>query len=480
MTFLFCFLFFARVTSLLLQTACEKWRRGDLSALAESATTPFVLVLDGVTGITEDLDLLRLLSVAIGLRNLGVEVVGGAERGRDGSWDYVCTKLTTRNYRLTLQDGYDFSRAACVFCDVTSSSFLASTRVVRELPFDLNLPHRAQAIDWALRLQRRGVLAMTCPDVMFHSGRTIRQREIHREVDRNCLTKEDRKQARAQAWAVKRQYRKLAQKWELNVVTFSNGTSVEYTCREFHFDCNAYFKVRYYLLPPCCLKAKNKMFNTVDIVAKENHVPYEISSGTLLGAVKFKDGIPWDFDDDAHYRNADVEKLRRNTQRMRRLGLSPRFSKQVGRANASIVSNYITASSLGGFSLDLWGVQTMPSLGTPEALAKFPDNLVCFEHGHAPMSIRMAKALIQNQTLSTKHVSPSCYLISMLRVGSNWLPGPWNPGKKALHHYGDNLYRHEAHWRWNNIERPGWAPCPHPGHHSCLDLHPLDGSIPFL
>nr|XP_053637621.1 uncharacterized protein LOC128692491 [Cherax quadricarinatus] len=461
---------------------CEKWRRSDLRSLTKFVKTPFVLVLDGVSAITDDLDLPRLLSVALGLRSIGVGIVSGSERGRDGSWDYTCTRLTIRNSRLTLRDGYEFSRAACLFCDVTISSFLAATKVLLDVPYDLSMSHRSQVIDWSLRLQRHGYLTVTCPDVMFHVQRSLRSKEQHRESDRSCVTKEERKQARAQLWAIKRQYRKLAQKWELNFVTFNNGTSFEYNCREVHYDCSANIKVRYYILPPCCLKLKNKMLNTVDIIAKENRVPYEISSGTLLGALKFKDGLPWDFDDDAYYRNSDAEVFIRNKQRMRRLGLSPYFSDQANKGNKSVVSKYIYATSQGGFALDLWGRKTMPSLGTLEKLNKYPDNLVCLQHGHIPTPIKVAKSIQKNLTLnkSEKKMPPSCYLSSFVRVGSNWLPGPWNPGKKALAQYGDYMFRHEPHWRWNDEENPGWKPCPQPGHHACLDAHPLDGSIPFL
>ncbi|XP_069180103.1 uncharacterized protein [Procambarus clarkii] len=466
----------------LVMVQCEKWRRNDLRILVTLAKTPYVLVLDGVSAITDDLNLSRLLSVALGLKSLGVGIVSGAERGRDGSWDYTCTRLTISNSRLTLRDGYEFSRAACLFCDVISSSFLAATKVLHDVPYDLSMSHRSQVIDWSLRLQKHGYLAMTCPDVMFHMQKSLRSKEQHREPDKSCVTKDEKKQARAQLWAIKRQYRKLAQKWELNYVTFNNGTSFEYNCREVHYDCSAYYKVRYYILPPCCLKLKNKILNTVDIIAKENRVPYEISSGTLLGALKFKDGLPWDFDDDAYYRNSDVEVFIRNKQRMRRLGLSPYFSDQVSKGNKSVVSKYIYATSQGGFALDLWGRKTMPSIGTLETLKKYPDNLVCLQHGHIPTPIKVAKSIQKNMTLhKTKNkILPSCYLSSFIRVGSNWLPGPWNPGKKALTQYGDNMFRHEAHWRWNDVDNPGWKPCPRPGHHACLDSHPLDGSLPFL
>ncbi|XP_068218944.1 uncharacterized protein [Palaemon carinicauda] len=466
-----------------LTVPCEKWRRVDLGLLLDHVTTPYSLVLDGTSAVTDDINLLRLLSILIGLRKLGVGVVGAAERGRDGFWDYTCTRLTLDNSRLRLRDGYEFSKAACLFCDVTSSSFLAETKILREVPFDVNMPHRSQMIDWGLQLQRKGILTMTCPDVMFHSQRNIRPRELHREVDRSCITKEDRKQARLMVWAIKRQYKKLIQKWEINIMIFNNGTTLEYDCREMRYDCNAYHKVKHYMLPPCCLKIKYKMFSTLNIIARENRVPYEINSGTLLGAVKFKDGLPWDFDDDAYYRNSDVEIFIRNKARMRRLGLSPYFSDQVNRVNSSIISKYIYSTSPGGFFMDLWGVNKMPSEGTLEALGKYPDNLVCLQHGHIPTTIKMAKNVLMNKTRTTKPGRPvpfTCFLSSMLKVGTNLVSGPWNPGKKALNRYGDNLYRHQGHWRWSSVENPGWRACPRPGHHTCLDIHPTDGSLPFL
>lgn len=464
-----------------LQVQCETWRRGDLRILVSFIKTPYILVLDGNAGITDDLNLLRLLSVIRGLQSANVGIVGGAERGKDGSWDYKCTRVTLRNSRLTLRDGYEFSRAACLFCDATSSSFLATAKVLKEVPYDVNLPHISQTIDWSLRLKRHGYLAMTCPDVMFHVHRSIKPKEEYKEQDRSCTTKQEKKQARAQAWAVKRQYRKLAQKWEFDQIDFNNGTIFEYNCREIHYDCNAYLKVKHYILPPCCLRTKNKMLNTVDIIAKENQIPFEINSGTLLGALKFKDGLPWDFDDDASFQNADVDVFVKNRYRMRRLGVSPYFSDQVHKSNKSVVSKYIYAANR-GFALDMWGRDRLPSYVTLKTLAKYPDNLVCFYHGHNPTTIKVAKSIAKNVTLrkNSRKTSNSCYLLSLMRVGTNWLPGPWNPGKKALSHYGDNLYRHETHWRWNVGSGMGWKTCPRPGYHTCLDVHPLDGSLPFL
>ncbi|KAK4319450.1 hypothetical protein Pmani_009615 [Petrolisthes manimaculis] len=463
---------------------CDRWRH-DLRPLMANVLTLYVLVLSGVSAITPDLDLSRLLAVIEARQRVGA--VGGAERGKDGTWESPCVQLQMHNSLLKLRDGYEFSQDACLYCDVTSASFLASTQVMLDLPFDLTLPSKPQMVDWGLRLQRRGILTMTCPDVMFHVSRNVKQPQ-HRDQDQHCQTKEERRAARSEAWTARKPFRKLAQKWEVTHLAFDNGTIYEFTCRDIRFNCRAYERVRHYMLPPCCIKFKNKMLTTIDIIARENRLPYEINAGTLLGAVKFQDGLPWDFDDDASFRNQDVEVYMRNKQRMKRLGLFPNFIDQPHRDKKAVVGKYVHASTQGGFSLDFWGRPSLKSLATTHMMNTLPDNLACFQSGHVLTTVSMAKKIILNVTQSNtspkknskKSTSiPEFYLQSHVRIGSNWLPAPWNPGKAALLKYGAALYKHETHWRWLNQSQAGWKVCPRPGHHTCLDLHPLDGSLPF-
>lgn len=178
----------------------------------------------------------------------------------------------------------------------------------------------------------------------------------------------------------------------------------------------------------------------------------------------------------------------RNKQRMKRLGLFPNFVDQPHRDKKVAVGKYVHASTQGGFSLDFWGRTPLKSQATTQMLGSLPDNLACYQNGHVLVSVSMAKKIIQNVTQSNplkknskKSTSaPEFFLLSQVRIGSNWLPAPWNPGKEMLLKYGAALYRHETHWRWFNQSLAGWKVCPRPGHHTCLDLHPLDGSLPFL
>lgn len=483
------------------QVTCGAGGPGALPVLTQAATTPFALVLSGVSAITQDLDLPRLLSVAVGLQDLGVGVVGGSERGRDGAVDYTCMSLSIHNHVLEAREGYLYSVAACVYCDMTGSSFLASVSVLRDNTPDPALPRPAQTMDWALRLQHAGVLTVTCPDVMFHVMREVRGRawvsgKHQQRDDKTCSTPEERKAARAAAWQARRQYRKLAQKWEVSAVILANGTRLEYSCREVGIDCSPQRRARHYTLPPCCLALKGRILALLDLVSRESELPYNIAAGTLLGALKFHGPLPWDFDDDAQTTVQNLQGFMRHFLRLRRLGLSLHLHQQHDEKNSgnhgnSNISNhrntsynkghhnknntnmnkmYIWGTGPGGFTLDIWPRTPLDSQPTLRALAALPDNLPCLMHAHEPTPIREARP--------HPHNASSCHLASLVRVGSVWAPGPWNPGRAALLKYGDRLYMHEAHWRWWHGE--AWAVCPRPGHHACLDLHPLDGSLPFI
>lgn len=502
--------------NIVFQVSCQG-SGGQIADLVDGVTTPFVLLLEAATAVTKDLSLRRLLATAGAVQ--GATVIGMAERGRDGAWDYVCTQLNMYNTRLQLKHGYIYSRAGCLFCDVTSSSFLAATWVLKDMVPDLSLPEPSRKYDWSLRLQRQGVLLMTCPDLMTHTNNLVHVTEPTTIADTPCVTKSQRIEARNRYMSLKRQYRKLARKWELTSITLNNNTRLEFGCLEIHFDCQAYSRVKYYVLPNCCIKIKNKMFATLDAVARKEKVPYEVNSGSLLGAVKFKDAIPWDFDDDALYRNSDVLKLKRNKQKMRQLGLSPVYKIEVNKENVSSPHNYISLTGQGGFSMDLWGVDQFLSFANRERLNRIPNNLVCFQNDHSSIKIstllarnesaivklipdklilkeqnyRQTKAVLASPTVHSAAQAklpgreavvrvgpPHCFLQSLVRIGSNWLPGPWNPGMSARRRYGAKLFHHEPHWRLRERDNDGWPKCPRPGHPSCLDLHPLDGTIPYL
>ncbi|XP_018010523.1 uncharacterized protein LOC108667930 [Hyalella azteca] len=485
---------------------------GQIAPLVSLVSTPFVLFLECAAAVTEDLSIKDMLKTVRDTK--GVALIGVSERGRDGAWDYICTQLSIKNARLELQQGYHFSRGGCLFCDVTSSSFFAATWILQEEEVDCTLPEHSRQLDWFLRLQRQGILVMTCPYLMTHINRQVMVENDMVTLDRPCVTKSQRIQARDEHMFLKRQYRKLAKKWELTTVVLANNTRLEYSCLEIHFNCQAVSRVKHYTLPNCCLKIKNRMFATLFAVAKKEKVPFEVNSGSLLGAVKFKNAIPWDFDDDAVYRNKDMKNFLKHKQKMRQLGLSPVFKKEFGANNKSALHNYFSMTGQGGFSMDLWGVDKFSSHADVDKLKNIPSNLVCFRGDHSPVTIKTvlsernsqvtadststdigddkstdtgAAQKTRSDALNNKNQnrlgttnSPSCFTQSLVKIGQNWLPGPWNPAQAAQSRYGSGLFRHEPHWRMKEQHQTGWSDCPRVGHHACLDLHPMDGSLPFF
>ena len=477
--------------------------------MAELVSTTYTLYLKSCAAVTKDLNLNELLKTAMKHRSVGL--VGLSERGTDGGWSYECQQLSLENSHLTFSDGYLYSTGPCLFCDVTSESFLVATDVVRAVLPDSSLPNEIRSFDWALRLRTAGVLTMTCPESMHHVTRNIIPKPEEPKKDTKCTTKQERLKFKDESLTVKRLYRKLAQKWQLTTIQLHNKTSLEYNCLEIHFDCKAKERVREYLLPPCCLRIKNRMLKAFHTIAQETLIPYEILSGSLLGAVKFKDGIPWDFDDDCRYPNQFANLLETNKQRLQEMGLPSLTFAGIPSSDGK-PHKYYTANGQGGFSFDIWGVETLPTEGDRRKLEQMPLNIPCLLYGHYPIPIQsyikgnenVTKAiLLQRQEMirdapaykklilnnrptkiknKPKTFPPlprkSCFLQSFVRVGDNWVLAGWNPAVQAKKHVGSHFFKHRAHWRFEKAN-DSWPSCSYPGHPMCLNLHPMDGSIPF-
>ena len=222
------------------------------------------------------------------------------------------------------------------------------------------------------------------------------------------------------------------------------------------------------MLPDCCRRIKVDLLSVWGGLADREGIPYQINMGSLLGAVKFKGPLPWDFDDDVIFRNEDVDKVKKHNWYLRRRGLSAGSPLEIKR-NGSL-NMYVFLRGQGEFALDLWGVQNYSATVTEETLNSLPGHISFLDFHSKPIKIA---------EIIKKHKDEEQYLKqSLVLLGDEWFPAPWNPGKVVREKYGPNHLQHEPHWRLKEGE--GWSRCPIVGHPTCLDLHPLDGSIPFL
>ena len=82
-----------------------------------------------------------------------------------------------------------------------------------------------------------------------------------------------------------------------------------------------------------------ELLEAVDLVCKKYDIPYWLSSGTLIGAVRHQGFIPWDDD-------LDIEMLREDYLRLMKVlpeELPDKFVLQIQETHAHYISNYANA-----------------------------------------------------------------------------------------------------------------------------------------
>ena len=81
-----------------------------------------------------------------------------------------------------------------------------------------------------------------------------------------------------------------------------------------------------------------------------------------------------------------------------------------------------------------------------------------------------------------------------IQIATNlWVKSRVNPGLFVRGRYGNSILKHVQSWRsmpskmnkdskmsYSLAGKGGWMDCEHPGHHSCLDLHDVDGNLDLL
>ena len=80
-----------------------------------------------------------------------------------------------------------------------------------------------------------------------------------------------------------------------------------------------------------------ELLEAVDLVCKKYDIPYWLSSGTLIGAVRHQGFIPWDDD-------LDIEMLREDYLRLMKVlpeELPDKFVLQTHETDPNYISNYV-------------------------------------------------------------------------------------------------------------------------------------------
>jgi len=306
-----------------------------------------------------------------------------------------------------------------MFCDYLQGPFVAKTKLLK---FDESLPNEVIFEDWFLRVVEAGHMTMSCPDAMYF---TTDYNFNSRRTDKNV-------------------WKPLAKKWELNRVLLPQGVKHSFSCQDTGFECNA----KSALLPVCCQEEYADALWFVQKFADTHNVTFEVDAGSLLGGVKFNGLLSWDLDGDIKVLLSDfaifskretVEHFRKNGYELREYGIQDDGER-----------GYVKIS-FNKFYIEVWG---RPAVTNTQYLP----------------------AELQKHATFTK-----------ANIRGNWIDTAFSPGLFARNRYGREILKHSQSWIKLGLEHsysdydPGsFAPCQRPNHHSCLQLFPADGSIPFL
>ena len=383
------------------------------SLVRGSPNTEFLFLARNLSSWNSYSDITRLLRMMISYPNIAV--TGGSIRNTDGNWYPSCHQLTLQAYGLRLESGYDHSLEDCMHCDYTSSSILVRKSVIKNNLFDKK--HNNSEVSWLdflLTLREKGQETLVCPDVMFHQefGSPLEVR--------------------------KKDFLPFIRKWQVDTLLLPKQT-ITYTCPEMKFSCRSKLVTTSYLLPKCCINEMTAALSFLEQFLRTYNIPYKISSGLTLGAVKFNGFLPWDLDGDVWwlYSNFSTFLQHESDFNKKKLTLAEWEVPKEKRVKYNDYG-YFSINTPSGLYVEMFGADV--------------DEV--------------------NDTDSSK-----------VAFDGVWLTTHYSPGKWARDRYGKNSLKHAQSWyllgkktSWEYYAGGHFTNCKEKFHHACLNHFPTDGN----
>ena len=241
----------------------------------------------------------------------------------------------------------------------------------------------------------------------------------------------------------------MAQKWQIQEVSIDHGPAdeklVEFTCQDIKMVCEPEQQTQSFLAPLCCSRAANHIVRVLDAISTHLDIHYELDSGSLLGAVKLNNFIPWDIDGDVYIDTQDMKHFHYNG--------SARFILNAeGIEIFNWEENNYWDRGAGHYQLAYAGLEF--ELMGKRGLSK--------EQGGQPTKVLF---------------------------GTTWAKAHQHPGQYLRGRYGSGYLRHLQSWRYlsdmNNAfdtysKSKDWTHCVDKSSHACLELYPTDGNWLWL
>ena len=219
-----------------------------------------------------------------------IGAVTGPTRNKSGHWRSHCYQTEMTAYNLVLTPGYYQSTCDCQICSVLwdqNGPFVALTKDLQmNLDATLFLGQDQEFLvfmDFFLSMREKGKLVVVCPDLMYYTGQN-------------------------QLAPTQADWMSLAKKWSLQGISFDLGPTkiLKFDCHHIDIKCDPQEQTKSLLVPWCCMEAAYHIIKTMNLIHENIGVHYELDSGSLLGAVKLNNFIPWDIDGDIYIKTEDM------------------------------------------------------------------------------------------------------------------------------------------------------------------------------
>ncbi|KAG1659186.1 hypothetical protein GQR58_022661 [Nymphon striatum] len=396
-----------------------------LKNVLKSVDTPYVLIARDLFTFHWYANLERQIRILSQSKNMAV--VSGALRNSSAYWKHGCYQSETRMHVLQYTEGYYESSNECLYCDMVTGPFVVKRNIFDTVPMDKSLASEMLYKDWFLTLKSKGYKVMSCPDVMYFMDDYKYMSVLH-----------DKK-----SWSP------LATKWEFDYVKIDSKITHKFTCDEIMYKCKM-MDTKNFILPTCCYDTMSHSLKFFAEFMQKHNISYEIDSGSVLGAIKLSDMMPWDLDGDIAMMNDDYQKVYDHKAEFIKAGLAPR----AWRISKCCDKN-------GHFS--------------PQGYFKIGDPLYFEVFGN---KIPLSTDVYLPEELLGQHTKMVVHGITV-----NSQP---NPGLFVRNRYGKECYKHSQSYAIYGAKssfvpyKSGqFTKCSRPNYHTCLDMHPTDGSIYF-
>lgn len=259
--------------------------------LISQAKTPYVLIGYKLRPFMENWGNLERLIRVIGDGNF-IGASTGATKNSSGHWRSHCWQANLKGYSLILGKGYHQSACDCQICSILWNNFGPFVALTSDLVEFSSFSNPSLAfLDFFLYLDSRGKKVASCPDILFNTGPDLKS-------------------------PPKEKWKNLLIKWGLMGVSLDLGPEkvLQFPCHQLGLSCNPAQQTQNSIVPWCCMHAANHILKAMNLISDQLGLHYEVDSGTLLGAVKLNNFIPWDIDGDIYIRTEDMHHFHRTSQ----------------------------------------------------------------------------------------------------------------------------------------------------------------------